>query len=90
MKDDTILRLGVINDIEGKKYWCWRLKITKVDKSLDVLGPGVLHEGGSSVEADFLAIIDVENDIVLNGVVDEVTNHLCERYDGKVKKVSVN
>ena len=53
-------------------------RLTKVDKGLDVLGPRVLHEGSGSIKADFLTVVDVEDNVVLDGVVDEVTNHLCE------------
>ena len=52
--------------------------LTEVDKSLDVLGPRVLQEGGGSIKTDLLTVIDVEDNVVLDGVVDEVTNHLYE------------
>lgn len=36
----------------------------------------MLHEGSRAEEPHFLAVIDVEDDIVLDGVVDQVADHL--------------
>lgn len=50
--------------------------LTEVNECLDILAPRVLHKRRSTIEINFLAVVDVEDDVVFDGVVDKVTDHL--------------
>jgi len=75
----------LVTNLNFKDGWYSRQVgcLTKVDKGLDILGPRMLQEGGGAVESDFFAVVDVEDNVVLNGVIDEVANHLSREQISK-------
>lgn len=36
----------------------------------------MLHERSGAIESNLLAVVDVEDDVVLDRVIDEIANHL--------------